>query len=66
MRRWQYKVVVQRAIVRPETMDSADHSVNAEILDLYGREDWELVSVVLQNDRRDSDPLVFYSHTYYR
>ena len=35
-----------------------------EILNRYGQEGWELVSVVLQSFRRDTDPTSLYGYTF--
>jgi len=66
MRRWQHKVVVDKVLAGPVIPDSSEDSEREEILNSYGRDGWELVSVVLQSYRRESDPLVFYGYTYFR
>jgi hypothetical protein len=66
MRRWEHKVVVDRALMGQMVSDSSEDSPREEILNAYGREGWELVSVVLQGFRRESDPLALYGHTILR
>jgi hypothetical protein len=66
MRRWQHKVVIDRVPAGPMTGDSSEDTEREEILNSYGRNGWELVSVILQSYRRESDPLVLYGYTYFR
>jgi hypothetical protein len=66
MRRWQYKVVIDKVLMGQKIADLAEDSEREAILDSYGRDGWELVSVVLQGFRRESDPLVMYGHTLLR
>jgi Domain of unknown function (DUF4177) len=66
MRRWQYKVVIDKVLAGTMTTDSAEDPEREGILDSYGRNGWELVSVVLQSYRRESDPTVLYGYTFFR
>jgi hypothetical protein len=66
MRRWQHKVVIDRVLAGQTTPDSSEDSEREEILNSYGRDGWELVSVVLQSYRRESDPVVLYGYTIFR
>jgi len=45
---------------------TSEDSDREEILNSHGRDGWELVSVVFQGFRRESDPLVLYGHTLLR
>ena len=66
MRRWQHKVVTDKVLMGQVIPDSSEDPVREEILNSYGRDGWELVSVVLQGFRRESDPLTLYGHTLLR
>jgi len=66
MRRWQHKVVIDKVLSRQTTSDSSEESEREELLDSYGQDGWELVSVVLQSYRRESDPVVLYGYTIFR
>jgi hypothetical protein len=66
MRRWQYKVVSDKVLAGAMMPDSAEDPESEGILDAYGRDGWELVSVVLQNYRRETDPTVLYGYTFFR
>ncbi len=48
------------------TSDLIEDSEREQILDTYGRDGWELVSVVLQSYRRESDPVSFYNYMFFR
>jgi hypothetical protein len=64
MRRWQYKVVVQKTLVAPTSPDLLEDKEREHILDGYGQDGWELVSVVLQSYRRETDPTSLYGYTF--
>ena len=66
MRRWEHKVVIDKALMGQMISDSSEDSQREVILNSYGRDGWELVSVVLQGFRRESDPLVLHGHTILR
>ena len=57
MRRWQHKVVTDNVLMGQVIPDLSEDPVREEILNSYGRDGWELVSVVLQGFRRESDSL---------
>jgi hypothetical protein len=66
MSRWQYKIVVER-IPRAETISSPHQDSEQErILNSYGRDGWELVSVILEQYRRETDPLSVYGYLFFR
>ena len=48
------------------TPGSSDDTEREQILNAFGRDGWELVSVILQSYRRESDPAVFYGYTILR
>jgi hypothetical protein len=63
MLRWRYKVVVHKVLgVVPEETVVHDPE-RSEILDSHGAEGWELVAVVNQSYRRNTDPTVLYGYT---
>jgi len=64
MRRWQHKVVVHKILAKAITADLSEDQGRQEILDRYGQEGWELVSVVLQSFRRETDPTSLYGYTF--
>jgi hypothetical protein len=66
MRRWQHKVILDKVLVGMTVPESDEDPERAEILDRYGRDGWELVSVVLQSYRRETDPTVYYGYTFFR
>jgi Domain of unknown function (DUF4177) len=66
MRRWQYKVVIDKILAGQMTPGSSEDSDREQVLNNYGQDGWELVSVVLQSYRRESDPAVFYGYTIFR
>jgi hypothetical protein len=63
MRHWQYKVVVQKILVDPTTSALSEDHGREELLNRYGQEGWELVSVVLRSYRRSTDPTSLYGYT---
>lgn len=66
MRRWQHKVVIDKILAGQMVPASSEDFEREEILNSYGQDGWELVSVVLQSYRRESDPTVFYGYTFFR
>jgi hypothetical protein len=66
MRQWQHKVVINKVRAAQMITDSSEDTEREEILNSYGREGWELVSVVLQSYRSKSDPMVLYGYTFFR
>ena len=66
MRRWQYKVVVDKVLAGQTTSESSEDCDHEDILNSHGRDGWELVSVVLQSFRRESDPVILYGYTIIR
>jgi hypothetical protein len=66
MRRWQHKVVLDKILVGVMVPDLAEDVERQEILDRYGQDGWELVSVVLQSYRRETDPTIHYGYTFFR
>jgi hypothetical protein len=69
MRRWQYKVVQSKVLigVGSSSSEASDDPQREALLDRYGAEGWELVSVAVQSYRRDYDPTALqgYSSFFY-
>ena len=66
MHRWEHKVVIDKVLVGQMISDSSEDPDRERVLNSYGRDGWELVSVILQGFRRESDPLALYGHTFLR
>jgi hypothetical protein len=65
MRRWQYKVVQQRVLIGLAEAAGEEDRLRQEMLDRYGSEGWELVTVVQQSYRREYDPTAMQGYSYY-
>ena len=65
MIRWQYKVVQQRVLPSQKGKELDDHPEREVLLDGYGRDGWELVTVSSQSYRRDYDPTALQGYTTY-
>jgi hypothetical protein len=63
MGQWQYKVVVHKVLVPAGESTLTLDVERASLLNIYGAEGWELVSVVNQNYRRDTDPTTLYGYS---
>ncbi len=64
MTRWQYKVLVHKVLVGKSEVELSDDTEREAILNRYGHEGWELVSVVQQGYRREYDPTSLYGYTF--
>ena len=63
MAQWEYKVVVHKLLTRvPESTFNSDLE-RASLLNTYGSQGWELVGVMNQSYRRESDPTALYGYT---
>lgn len=63
MHRWEYKVVVHKLLSNvPSEIFSQDFE-RSSLLNAYGSEGWELVGVMNQSYRRESDPTAMYGYT---
>jgi hypothetical protein len=65
MHRWQYKVVQHRVLVGLGGSEPEEDRVREELLDRYGRDGWELVSVSLQSYRREYDPTALQGYSFF-
>jgi hypothetical protein len=59
---WEYKVVVQKVLPIVDEPRSLDDD-RASMLNTHGMEGWELVSVINQSYRRESDPTTLYGYS---
>ena len=65
MRRWQYKVVQHRVLVGVGGSEPEEDRGRQVMLDRYGRDGWELVSVALQSYRREYDPTALQGYSFF-
>ncbi len=65
MTRWQYKVVRQKVLAGLGNLDAEDDAERIALLDRFGREGWELVSVVQQSYRREYDPTSLHGYSFF-
>jgi hypothetical protein len=65
MRRWQYKVVQQKILLGQGGSEAAEDRNLEAMLDRYGREGWELVSVAMQSYRRDYDSTSLQGYSFF-
>lgn len=64
MRQWQYKVVKQRVLVGLGAPEPEEDPERTALLERYGRDGWELVSVITQSYRREYDPTALYGYSF--
>ena len=65
MRRWQYKVVQHRTLLGMGGSEPEEDRTREAMLDRFGRDGWELVSVAQQSYRREYDPTAMQGYTYF-
>lgn len=65
MRRWQYKVVQAKALLGVGGSEPSDDPQRGALLDRYGIDGWELVTVAVQGYRRDYDPTALQGYTFF-
>ena len=63
MTRWEYKVVVHKLLSKVSNETFSQDLERSSLLDSYGSEGWELVVVMNQSYRRESDPTALYGYT---
>jgi hypothetical protein len=66
MRQWEHKIVIDRVLMSQTVADASEDPEREQLLDRYGLEGWELVSVVAQSYRRETDPTIHYNYTLFR
>ena len=63
MAQWKYKVIVHKLLTTvPDGTFSPDIE-RSSLLDSYGAQGWELVGIMNQSYRRESDPTALYGYT---
>ena len=63
MAHWEYKVVLHKLLTRvPNEIVSSDVELS-ELLNSYGSQGWELVGVMNQSYRRETDPTALYGYS---
>jgi hypothetical protein len=65
MRRWQYKVVQQRVLIGIGGAEPEEDRAREAMLDRFGSEGWELVTVLHQSYRREYDPTAMQGYSYF-
>jgi hypothetical protein len=67
LRRWQYKVVQSKVLVGVGVggSEATDDRERELLLNRYGQEGWELVSVSVQSYRRDYDPTALQGYSFF-
>jgi Domain of unknown function (DUF4177) len=63
MANWEYKVVVHKLLTKvPDETFSADLE-RTNLLNTFGAQGWELVGIMNQSYRRETDPTALYGYT---
>ncbi len=63
MAQWEYKVVVHKLLSKVPNENFSQDLERSSVLNAYGSQGWELVGVLSQSYRRESDPTVMYGYT---
>jgi Domain of unknown function (DUF4177) len=63
MAQWEYKVVVQKLLTRVPEENIAPDLERTSLLNSYGAQGWELVGIMNQSYRRETDPTALYGYT---
>ncbi len=63
MARWEYKVVVHKLLSKVSNETFSQDLERSSLLNAYGSQGWELVGVMNQSYRRESDPTALYGYT---
>ena len=63
MAQWEYKVVVHKLLTTVPVGTFTADLERASLLNTYGAQGWELVGVMNQSYRRESDPTALYGYT---
>lgn len=63
MTRWEYKVVVHKMLTKAPDDNFSFDIERSSLLDSYGTDGWELVAIMNQSYRRDTDPTALYGYT---
>jgi hypothetical protein len=65
MRHWQYKVVQQKVMLGMGSADAEEDPSRQELLDRYGKDGWEMLSVAIQSYRREYDPTALQGYSFF-
>jgi hypothetical protein len=65
MRRWQYKVVRERVLTGIGGPEPEEDRAREAMLDHYGKQGWELISVAHQSYRREYDPTAMQGYSFF-
>jgi hypothetical protein len=65
MRRWQYKVLQHKVMIAVGRSEPLEDPMQEEILDRYGLDGWELISVSVQSYRREYDPTSLQGYSFF-
>ena len=65
MRRWQYKVVQQKILSTMGRSELDEDRQREAVLNSFGQDGWELVSVTHQSYRRDYDPTTMQGYSFF-
>ncbi|GEM_PF-3427071 len=63
MVQWEYKVVVHKLLSKVPSETFSQDLERSSLLNAYGSQGWELVGVMNQSYRRESDPTAMYGYT---
>jgi len=63
MAQWEYKVVVHKLLGKVPSETFSQDLERSSLLNVYGSQGWELVGVMNQSYRRESDPTAMYGYT---
>ena len=63
MTRWEYKVIVHKLLSKVSNETFSQDLERSNVLNEYGSQGWELVGVMHQSYRRESDPTAMYGYT---
>ena len=63
MAQWEYKVVVHKMLTKVLDENYSHDLERSRVLDSYGALGWELVALMNQSYRRDTDPTALYGYS---
>jgi len=63
MTRWEYTVVVHKILSKVSNETFSQDLERSGLLNDYGAQGWELVGIMHQSYRRESDPTAMYGYT---
>ncbi len=63
MAQWEYKVVVHKLLTKVPEEDFTPDLERTGMLNSYGAQGWDLVGVMNQSYRRETDPTALFGYT---